>query len=86
MEQASPLLLVATGSVVANRAGVFNIGQEGQLLIGAMAGVLVALHMPGPHPIVILLTLLAAFAGGAFWSGIAAGLKAWRGVDVVFSR
>jgi simple sugar transport system permease protein len=85
LEQASPLLLVAIGSVVANRAGVFNIGQEGQLLIGAMAGVIVALHMPGPHPLVIVLTLIAAFAGGALWSGIAAGLKAWRGVNVVIT-
>ncbi len=85
LEQASPLLLVALGSIIANRAGVFNIGQEGQLLIGAMAGTLVALHVHGPHELILILTLVAAFVGGAFWSGIAAVLKIWRNLDVVIT-
>jgi len=85
IEQAGPLLLVALGSVIANRAGVFNIGQEGQVLIGAFAGTLVALKVPGPHHLILDLTMIAAFAGGAAWAGIAAGLNIWRGLNVVIT-
>lgn len=85
LEQASPLLLVALGSVIANRAGVFNIGQEGQMLIGAMAASIVALKVHGPGPLMLVLTLIAAFLGGALWSGIAALLKMWRDLDVVIT-
>ncbi len=85
LEQASPLLIVALGSVIANRAGVFNIGQEGQLLIGAMAGSIVALKVGGPAGLIVPLVLVAAFIGGAIWAGIAAVLKIWRNVDVVIT-
>jgi general nucleoside transport system permease protein len=85
LEQASPLLLVALGAVISDRAGVFNIGQEGQMLIGAMAGTIVALKVHGPGPLMIVLVLVASFLGGAFWSGIAAGLKVWRNLDVVIT-
>jgi simple sugar transport system permease protein len=85
LEQASPLLLVALGAVISDRAGVFNIGQEGQMLIGAMAGTIVALKVHGPGPLMIVLVLVASFLGGALWSGIAAGLKVWRNLDVVIT-
>ena len=44
----APLLLVAVGAIVATRAGLINIGQEGQLLIGACFGGYVAVRLPGP--------------------------------------
>ncbi|MGY1741343.1 MULTISPECIES: ABC transporter permease [unclassified Blastococcus] len=80
---AAPLLLVALGACIANRAGVFNIGQEGQLLIGAMVGCFVALRLQGPGWLVITVALVAAAAGGGVWSGISAAMYYTRGVNVV---
>ena len=51
LDKAAPLLIVATGTCIAARAGLFNIGQEGQLLIGAVAGALIAIYVPGPGPV-----------------------------------
>lgn len=85
LDEATPLLIVALGTIVATKAGVFNIGQEGQLIIGAMCGAFVALDVPGPGWVVLVLTLLASAAGGAAWAGISALLRYWRGVDIVIS-
>lgn len=82
---AAPLLLVALGACIANRAGVFNIGQEGQLLVGAMAGCFVALHLQGPGWLVMAVALVAAAVGGGAWSGISAVMYYTRGTNVVVS-
>ncbi len=85
LDNATPLIIVAVGAVVSSRAGLFNIGQEGQVTIGAMAGAFVALKVHPAGPVVLVLALLAAAVGGALWAGIAALLRFWRGVEVVIS-
>lgn len=85
IDEATPLLLVAVGTIICTRAGIFNIGQEGQLFIGAMFGTAVGLHAPDPGWLGLILTLLASAAGGAMWAAIAAVLRYWRRVDVVIS-
>jgi general nucleoside transport system permease protein len=72
----SALLFPALGICLAFRAGLFNIGAEGQLLIGALfAGAAGAqLHVPGPIGIAILLVLGAI--GGGIWGAIAGWMKA----------
>jgi simple sugar transport system permease protein len=85
LDNATPLLIVAIGTIVAVRAGYFNIGQEGQLTIGAMCAAFVALKVDGPGVLILVLALLAAAAGGAVWAGICALLRFWRGIDVVIS-
>ncbi|MGW4201915.1 ABC transporter permease [Streptomyces sp. NPDC004726] len=85
IDQAAPLLMVAVGSVIAAKAGIFNIGQEGQVIIGAAVGAAVGLFLPGPGWLVLPTILLCAAAGGALWASIAALLYYWRGVDVVIS-
>jgi len=81
----APLLLVAIGAVAATRAGIVNIGQEGQLLIGACFGAYLAVRLPGPGPFVLACTLLFAALGGGLWAAIAAALKAWRNVPEVLT-
>ena len=76
---------MAIGTIITVRAGQLNIGQEGQVMMGALAGALVAIRLPGPGPLVLVLTLVAAALGGAIWAGIAALLRFWRGVDIVIS-
>lgn len=85
LDYTAPLLMVAVGTIVAVRAGYFNIGQEGQVAIGAMCAGFVALKVHPASWWVLVLALLAGAAGGALWAGIAALLKFWRGVDVVIS-
>ena len=52
----APLLIVAVGAIAATRAGLINIGQEGQLLIGACFAAYAAARLPGPGPIVLVVT------------------------------
>jgi general nucleoside transport system permease protein len=81
----APLLFVAVGTIVATRSGLVNIGQEGQLLIGASFGAFLAVRLPGPGWWIIVCSILFAGVGGALWAGIAAWLKAWRNVPEVLT-
>jgi simple sugar transport system permease protein len=85
LEKTAPILIVALGAIVASRAGILNIGQEGQVLIGGTLAVSIALHVDGPIWLVMTLTLLAALVGGALWAGIAAAMHFTRGVDVIIT-
>lgn len=74
--------LVATGLSVALsfRAGLFNIGAEGQLYVGSIAIIIVSHWLPHlPPGVAIPIGILSAFLAGAIWGGIAGVLKAWRG-------
>jgi simple sugar transport system permease protein len=84
--RATPLLFVGLAVALAFRAGVLNIGAEGQLLLGATGASVVALQLPdAPRLIVIPLMLLAGMTGGAVWAGIAALLRRRFGVLEVIS-
>lgn len=82
---AAPLLLVAVGTIVATRAGLVNIGQEGQVLIGACFAGYAAVRIGGPGWVVLTGTLLFGAVGGGAWAGIAAGLRTWRKVPEVLT-
>lgn len=75
-----PLILTGLGIVISWRAGVFNIGGEGQLLVGVCAGA-VAASWTGS----LVVILLACIVGGAFYASIAGWLYVKRGVNVVIS-
>lgn len=83
---ALPLLVVAIGVAVAFRAGMFNIGAEGQLYLGAMAAAIVGASVgPIANPLHLGLCLLAsATAGGLLAAGLG-WLRAYWGVDEVLS-
>lgn len=80
-----PILAVALGAVIAVRSGLLNIGQEGQIAIGAMAAAAVGLAVDLPRPIALPLILAVAGAAGGLWAGVAAGLRFGRGVSEVIS-
>ena len=82
---AAPMLVVALGTVVSAKAGLVNIGQEGQLYVGAAVGAYFGFLVGGPGPVNVVLILVAGAAGGALWAGVAAGLRYWRGVPEVLS-
>jgi simple sugar transport system permease protein len=83
---ASPLILAGLAVGIGFRAGLFNIGAEGQMLIGGMTAVMVGfsfswmpifLHLP--------LALLAGMAGGAVWGGFPGWLRAKTGAHEVIT-
>nr|MCU0261297.1 hypothetical protein [Ilumatobacteraceae bacterium] len=82
---AVPLLLVAIGTIVSNRAGLVNIGQEGQLYIGAAFGAYFGTKLDASGPLVLLLLLVASVVGGAAWAGIAGALRYVRNVPEVLT-
>jgi len=82
---AAPLLLVALGTVISGRAGLVNIGQEGQLLMGAAFATYFSFAIGGPGPFNLVILLIFGAIGGAVWAGIAAALRFWRGVPEVLS-
>lgn len=86
--RATPLLFVGLAVAIAFRAGVLNIGAEGQLLVGAAAATTVALALGGtalPMPVVVASMVLAGATAGAAWAGIAALLRHRFGVLEVIS-
>ncbi|MDQ6524942.1 hypothetical protein RB608_15090 [Nocardioides sp. LHD-245] len=82
---AAPLLLVAVGAVICMRAGQFNIGQEGQVTLGAIGAGFVVFHVDASGPVTIVLAFAGAALAGAGWALLAALLKFGRGVDIVVS-
>lgn len=82
---AAPMLLVALGTIVSARAGLVNIGQEGQLLIGTAFAVYFGFLVGGPGPVNVVLLLIFGAIGGAFWASLAGVLRFWRGVPEVLS-
>lgn len=84
--KATPLLFTGLAVALPLRAGLFNIGAEGQLHLGAFAAAWVGLLLAGmPGPLVALTAAVAAFVAGGAWGGIAGGLKARFGAHEVIT-
>ena len=84
--KATPLLLVGVGICIAFRADVINIGGEGQMVMGALLATLIGLSLGDwPGWLVITLSLLGGFIGGAIWGGIPGFLKAYFNVNEILS-
>ena len=83
---AIPLTLTGLAVAIAFRTGLFNIGAQGQLLVGALAAGWAGAQL-GELPAVVLLPLVALFgiAGGAAYGAIVGLLKATRGVNEVIT-
>lgn len=83
---AVPLMLSALSVAVAFRTGLFNIGAQGQLLVGALAAGWTGSQFPDlPGVLLLPLTLISGIAGGAAYGAIAGWLKAARGVNEVIT-
>lgn len=81
----APLLLVAVGSCVCARAGIFNIGQEGQVLIGAFGGAYAGLRLAIHTEFLLVCVLVFGALAGGIWAGLSSIMLRWRGVNVVVS-
>jgi general nucleoside transport system permease protein len=73
----SPLLLIAQGLAIGFRARIWNIGAEGQLVIGAIAGSLLPIYLnSASSPLILPAMVVLGGVGGMSWAGIAAFLRA----------
>jgi simple sugar transport system permease protein len=84
--EAAPLALIGVGVSLSFRSGLFNVGAEGQLLLGGLAAGLVGLWMPGvAAPVVLSAMALAGMAAGAAWASVASVLKVYLGANEVLT-
>jgi general nucleoside transport system permease protein len=82
----TPLILTGLAVAFAFRAGLFNIGGQGQYLVGTMASVYIGSSLDGtPGWLHIVLAIAAGCAAGAVWAGIVGVLKATTGANEVIS-
>ncbi|HVP17785.1 MAG TPA: ABC transporter permease [Spirochaetia bacterium] len=80
-----PYYLSGLSIVIAFRAGVFNIGNEGQYFIGGMVGAIAGVYFHLPPVIHIPVVIIFSMLGGALWALIPAVLKAVRGIHEVIT-
>ncbi len=76
MAKATPIIMTGIAFTFAYKTGLFNIGAEGQMFVGAIASVYIGLHSENLSPVVAIpLCLLGAFLAGALWGAIPGLLK-----------
>jgi simple sugar transport system permease protein len=85
LTNATPLILSGLAVGLAFRAGLFNIGGQGQVIMGAVFAGFVGFHWSLPPGLHLLLGILAGILGGALWGGIAGVLKAKTGAHEVIT-
>ena len=77
LSKSVPLVLTGMSASVAFASGPINLGQPGQLLMGALLATIGGLYIDLPPLLMIPFLLILAMLGGALWSGVAALLKYW---------
>ena len=82
--KATPLVFTGLAVALGFRTGVFNIGAEGQMVLGALAAALAGL-LPVPAPVAVLAALLAAALAGGAWGAIPGVLKSRFGAHEVIN-
>jgi len=82
---AIPLMLAGLGVVFAFKCGLWNIGAEGQLYLGAIGATFVALNVSAPAPVHMFLIIVGAFVLGGGWSVIAGLLKVKLGINEILT-
>jgi ABC-type uncharacterized transport system permease subunit len=87
LTRVAPLLLIAAGLIVAFRAGIWNLGGDGQFLLAAVVTAALGPALIGvlPRALTLIVCMVAAMLTGALWALVPAVLKARHGVNEVVS-
>ncbi|HJS29427.1 MAG TPA: ABC transporter permease [Anaerolineales bacterium] len=80
-----PLSLASLGLLVTFTAGLWNIGIEGQIIMGSIGASWIALKVQAPGPVLIFLEIAVAMLAGALWAGLVGVLKTRGKVHEIFS-
>ncbi|WP_102716478.1 ABC transporter permease [Paenibacillus castaneae] len=76
LSRATPIILIGLGVALAFRAGFFNMGSEGQMVLGALSAALTAIYLPGPGWFKLVAAIMAGIISGGIWSAFAGWLDA----------
>jgi simple sugar transport system permease protein len=68
VNRAIPIVGMAIAIGIPFRAGIINLGGEGQMIVGGLAAALTAIHLPGPGPVTVVVSFLAGAAAGVVWA------------------
>jgi simple sugar transport system permease protein len=85
LSKATPIMIAGAGMILAFRCGLWNLGAEGQMAIGAMVTTALGLYVGVPGYVLLPLIFLVSFASGGVWSGISGVLKVRFGVHEMLS-
>jgi len=85
LTNATPLIAGGLAVGLAFRAGLFNIGGQGQIILGAIFAGFVGFHWHLPVVLHLIVAVVAGIVGGALWGGIAGFLKARTGAHEVIT-
>lgn len=85
LTRAIPILFIGLGLSLAFRAGFFNLGAEGQMVLGAIAAALTALYFPGPGIVKLAAALIVGIVVGGLWSAFAGWLDARFKVNLLIT-
>jgi ABC-type uncharacterized transport system permease subunit len=85
LQLAAPLAFIGLAAAMAFRVGFWNLGLEGQMIWGGIAGAYLSIHHVGPDSTRLLSMFVAAAAAGALWVLVAAFLKLRFGVNEIIS-
>ncbi|WP_240623137.1 ABC transporter permease [Schaalia canis] len=83
MLRATPLIIAGLAIAVSFTAGLFNIGVQGQLMMGAVLGGFIGFNFQLPYGLHLIVAILGAIVGGAIWGFIPGFLKAKLGANEV---
>ncbi len=87
LKKMAPLLIVSSGLLIALRAGVWNIGIDGQFMVGALCAAVTGAALAGdvPDPLMWLLAGVAGFIGGVAWAFVPAILRTRFGLNEIIT-
>jgi ABC-type uncharacterized transport system permease subunit len=80
-----PIVGMALAISIPFRSGVINLGGEGQMVVGGLAGTLTAIYTPGPSYLVIPLAMVAGMIAGAMWAAVPALGQTWLKLPILIS-
>ncbi len=80
--RATPIMICAYATSISWRAGYYNIGIEGEMVVGTVTSVVLALTLPGPEFLVFIMSWLGGLAGGAIYAVIPAFLQLHFGASL----
>ncbi|CAM4204673.1 simple sugar transport system permease protein [Paenibacillus endophyticus] len=76
LSRATPIILIGLGVALAFRAGFFNMGSEGQMVLGALSAAVTAIYLPGSGLVKLIAAIIAGIIAGGIWSAFAGWLDA----------
>lgn len=83
LTRAAPIVITGVGVALAFKSGLFNLGGEGQFVLGALVAAITAIYLPMPPLVASLVAIAAGMLAAGLWAGFAGLLEARFGVSLL---